>query len=36
MKNKKLLLWLIPVAVLVAAVVVYLLVFGVGTKNWQY
>ena len=34
MKNKKL-LWLIPVAVLVAAVVVYLLVFGVGTKNWQ-
>ena len=35
MKNKKLLLWLIPVAVLIAAVVTYLLVFGVGPKNWQ-
>ena len=35
MKNKKLLLWLIPVAVLVAAVVTCILVFGVGPKNWQ-
>ncbi len=35
MKNKKLLLWLIPVAVLVAVVVTCILVFGVGPKNWQ-